>query len=309
MWPRIYGAKSSSFRALAGLAVSVLFGIAEVCSQEFNGQVIVNSDQVSQTNQQIFQTLERSLNDFVNKSRWTRISTLPAERVNVTFFFTITSYEADFFEGSLQVQSSRPVFNTSYDSPIFNYKDTNVRFRYEEFQPLVYNPNGFDSNLVAIMSYYLYIVLGLDADTFALNGGDPYFEQARTILTQAQGSGFTGWNPDPSNRSRFELVDNLLSNTFKEYRTAMYNYHRKGLDILSDNNSTGKQIIYGSIRLLENQVKRRPNSFLIQVFFDAKAEEIVQIFSGGPQVDIAGLKRTLERVAPFYSNSWKKIKT
>ncbi len=300
-----------SFRCKPAILLTGLLWIttAYLTAQEFNAQVVVNSEQVNQTNQQIFQTLERSLNDFVNKSRWTQIQAPPEERINVRFFFTITSYEADFFQGNLQVQSSRPVFNTSYDSPVFNFKDPNVTFRYQEFQPLVYNQNAFDSNLVAIMSYYLYIILGLDADTYAPNGGDAFYEQARRILTQAQGSGFTGWNPDPSNRSRFELVDNLLSNTFKEYRTVMYNYHRKGLDIMADNNSTGKQIVYGSIRLLENQVKRRPNSFLVQVFFDAKAEEIVQIFSGGPQVDLAGLKATLQRVAPFYSSSWKKIKS
>lgn len=306
MWLATFGTKSSPFKAAGFLITFLIFN--GLCAQEFNGQVVINSEQVNQTNQQIFQTLERSLNDFVNKNRWTQIRTQAGERINVRFFFTFTNYEDDFFQGNLQVQSSRPVYNASYDSPIFNYRDGNVSFRYQEFQPLVYNPNSFDSNLVAIMSYYIYLVLGLDADTFAMNGGDPYYEQARKILTQAQGNGFAGWAPDASNRSRFELVDNLLSNTFREYRTAMYNYHRKGLDILSDNNSTGKQIIYGSIRLFENLIKRRPNAFLVQVFFDAKAEEIVQIFSDGPQVDLAGLKATLERVAPFYSSNWKKIR-
>jgi hypothetical protein len=150
-------------------------------------------------------------------------------------------------------------------------------------------------------------MLGLDADTFSLQGGDPYYRQAQRIVTQAQGNGLAGWQQETGARTRFELVDNLLSNTFREYRIALYNYHRKGLDIMADNNSTGKQVIAGSIRLFETLIKRRPNAFLIQTFFDAKSEEIRSIFSDGPQVDLVRLTETLNRVAPFYSDTWKKI--
>ncbi|MGB5228236.1 MAG: DUF4835 family protein, partial [Eudoraea sp.] len=172
----------------------------------------------------------------------------------------------------------------------------------------VYNPNVFDSNLVGVISYYVYIILGLDADTFALEGGTEFYKEAQQIVTQAQGSSFSGWRQTASdNRTRFELVDNLLSNTFREYRIAMYNYHRKGLDILGDNNSTGKQVIAGSMRLFETLTQRRPNAFLIQTFFDAKSEEIQDIFSDGPKVDIVALKETLNKVAPFYSTTWDEI--
>ena len=159
------------------------------------------------------------------------------------------------------------------------------------------------------MAYYAYIILGLDADTFALEGGTEFYKKAQQIVTQAQGSNFAGWSQSAtSNRTRFVLVDNLLSNTFREYRIAMYNYHRKGLDILGDNNSTGKQVISGSMRLFETLIKRRPNAFLIQTFFDAKAEEIRNIFSDGPKVDVVSLKETLNRVAPFYASTWNEIK-
>ena len=135
-------------------------------------------------------------------------------------------------------------------------------------------------------------MLGIDADTFELEGGTDFYRKAQNIVTQAQGSSALGWSQDTSERTRFELVDNLLSNTFKEYRVAMYNYHRKGLDILADNNSTGKQVVAGTMRLLETLVKRRPNAFLIQTFFDAKSEEIQNIFSDGPKVDVVQLKET-----------------
>ncbi|WP_435622639.1 DUF4835 family protein [Flagellimonas sp.] len=282
---------------------SCAFGVA----QELNCEVVVNSDQVNQTNQQIFRTLERSLNDFVNKSKWTNRVFRENERISARMFITVTQYESDRFEANIQIQSSRPVYNTSYESPVFNYKDNAFNFIYQEFQPLVYNENVFESNLIAVVAYYVYIIIGLDADTFSLQGGDDYYRRAQNIVTQAQGTNSAGWSQETGTRSRFELVDNLLSNSFREYRIAMYNYHRKGLDILGDNNSTGKQVIAGSLRLFETLIKRRPNAFLIQTFFDAKSEEIQNIFSDGPKVDIVRLKETLNRVAPFYSNIWNEI--
>ncbi|MEM9363298.1 MAG: DUF4835 family protein [Bacteroidota bacterium] len=286
---------------------SFLFACTLGTAQELNCEVVVNSDQVNQTNQQIFRTLERSLNDFVNKNKWTNRVFRENERINARMFITVTQYESDRFEANIQIQSSRPVYNTSYESPIFNYKDNAFNFIYQEFQPLVYNENVFESNLIAVVAYYVYIIIGLDADTFSLQGGDDYYRRAQNIVTQAQGTNSAGWSQETGTRSRFELVDNLLSNSFREYRIAMYNYHRKGLDILGDNNSTGKQVIAGSLRLFETLIKRRPNAFLIQTFFDAKSEEIQNIFSDGPKVDIVRLKETLNSVAPFYSNIWNEI--
>ena len=271
--------------------------------------ITVNSDQINQTNQQVFQTLERSLNDFVNKSKWTNRVYNENEKVNARMFITVTEFSNPGFRATIQIQSSRPVFNTSYESPIFNYKDNQFTFEYVEFEPLVYNPNSFDSNLVGVISYYVYIILGLDADTFSLEGGNEYYEKAQAIVTQAQGTSYIGWSQSSTeNKTRFILVDNLLSNTFREYRIAMYNYHRKGLDIMGDNNSTGKQVIAGSMRLFETLIKRRPNAFLIQAFFDAKSEEIANIFSDGPKIDVVALKETLNNVAPFYSSTWNEIK-
>ncbi len=291
------------FIAIICAAFSISLG-----AQELNCVVTVNSDQVGQTNQQIFKTLERSLNDLVNKNKWTNRIYKENERVNARMFITITEYESNRFKASIQIQSSRPVFNTSYESSILNYKDNQFNFEYIEFQPLVYNENVFDSNLVGVISYYVYVILGLDADTYTLEGGNENYRKAQAIVTRAQGSNFAGWSQSSSGRTRFELVDNLLSNTFREYRIAMYNYHRKGLDILADNNSTGKQIISGTMRLFETLIKRRPNAFLIQIFFDAKSEEIRNIFSDGPKVDIVKLKETLTNIAPFYSSTWNEIK-
>lgn len=276
--------------------------------QELNCTVTVNSDQVSQTNQQVITTLERSLTEFINKTRWTNRVFRENERINCRFFITVTNFESSRFQATIQVQSSRPVYNTSYESPVLNYKDDQFNFEYFEFQPLVFNENVFNSNLVGVISYYVYMVLGLDADTFELESGTEFYKKAQGIVTQGQGSNFAGWGQtSANNRNRFQLVDDLLSNTYREYRIALYNYHRKGLDILADNNSTGKQIIAGTLRLFETLNQRRPNAFLIQTFFDAKAEEIQNIFSDGPKVDVVQLKETLNRVAPFYASTWSQI--
>lgn len=276
-------------------------------AQELNCVVTVNSNQVNQTNQQIFKTLEHSLTAFINNSQWTTRKYGQNERVNARMLLTVTEYESDRFEANLQIQSSRPIYNTSYESPVFNYKDNIFTFQYQAFQPLAYNENVFDSNLTGVISYYVYIILGLDADTFSREGGDEFYKKAQRIVMQAQSSGFPGWSQEPGKRTRFELVDNLLSNTFREYRMVLYNYHRKGMDILVDNNNAGKQVIAGSLRLFETLISRRPNAFLLQTFFDAKAEEIQNIFSDGSKIDIVKLKETLNRVAPFYSSAWNQI--
>ena len=284
-----------------------IISFVPLSAQELNCTVTVNSDQVAQTNQQVFKTLERSLNDFVNKNKWSNRVYNENERVNAQMFITITEYESNRFKGNIQIQSSRPVFNASYQTPVFNYKDNQFNFEYIEFQPLIFNENIFESNLVSVISYYVYVILGLDADTFSLEGGNDYFRIAQNIVAQAQSSNTAGWSQS-TDRNRFELVDNLMSNTFREYRVAMYNYHRKGIDILADNNSTGKQVIAGTMKLFETMISRRPNAILIQTFFDAKSDEIQNVFSDGPKVDVVKLKETLNRIAPLYSSTWNEIK-
>lgn len=295
-------------RNLVLVTICFLFSFT-IVAQELNCVITLNSDQVSQGDLPVFKTLERSLNDFVNKNKWSNRIYKESERINAQMFITVTNYESNRFECTIQIQSSRPVFNTSYETPVFNHKDNSFSFEYIEFQPLIFNENIFESNLVAVIAYYANIMLGLDADTFSLEGGTDNFRTAQKIVTQAQGSSFRGWNRTADDkRSRFELVDNLLSNSYREYRVAMYNYHRKGLDILGDNNSTGKQVIAGTMKLFATLQKRRPNAFLISTFFDAKSEEILNVFSDGPKVDIIKLKETLNDVAPLFSTTWSKIK-
>mgnify|MGYP001201529271 FL=1 len=285
-----------------------LFFCFKLQSQELNAQVIVNSDLVNQTNQQIFKTLERSLNEFVNTQAWTNKEFLNQEKITCSFVLNLSGYSNDQFEATLQIQSQRPVFDTNYDSPILNFLDKDIVFSYQEFQPLFFNESSFESNLISLISFYAYIILGLDADTFAINGGNAYFEEARQIVNLAQTTSRKGWKPADGVRNRFWLIDALRSNTFREYRQTLFNYHRKGLDQMTTDPNAGKIALMEAIQQLEPLFNRRPNAFLIQLFFDAKVEEIVNLFQEGPKVNFKKTEDVLKKIAPFFGARWKQIR-
>lgn len=290
------------------LSILLLCVVSFSIAQELNCQIKVDVQQVNQTNQQIFKTLERSLNDFVNKTQWTNKKYAPSERINCSMIINVSEYDSDQFIATIQVQSSRPVYNSSFESSVFNFNDRQFKFVYQEFQPIVYNPNAFTTNLVAVIAYYVYVVLGIDADTFSPRGGSDYYAQAQQIVNLSQSSPFLGWKEADGNRTRWRLLDNMLNNTYKEYRTVMYDYHRVGMDLMADDPRAAKSTIAKSMELFLALNNRRPNSFLMQTFFDAKAEEIQSIFSGGPKINVVKLVETLNRVAPFHASKWGKIK-
>jgi len=277
-------------------------------AQELNAQVIVNSDLVNQTNQQIFKTLEQSVNEFLNTQVWTDQELLTQEKITCSFVFNLTGYNNDQFEATLQVQSQRPVFDSNYDTPILNFLDRDIVFSYQEFQPLFFNQSSFESNLVSLLSFYAYVIIGLDSDTFIENGGSASYEQAFQVVNLAQVTSRKGWKPSDGTRNRFWLIDNLRANTFREYRIALYVYHRSGLDQMTSAPSDGKKAIMQAIQQLEPLFLRRPNAFLLQIFFDAKVEEIVKLFKDGPKVDFKSTETVLKKIAPFFGSRWKQIK-
>lgn len=276
-------------------------------TQELNCNIVVNAQLTGNENVQVFKTLERQLNEFVNNTSWTNIPFKPQERINCNMMITIQDYDTDIFRATLQIQSSRPVFNSSYSTPIYNFNDRDFTFQYLEFQNLIFNPNQFESNLVSVITFHIFMILGLDADSFQYHGGDNFFKQAQTILNYSQQENYKGWKVEDGNQTRFILIDNLLSPTFEEFRTAMYQYHIKGLDVMSTDPKKGKDQISEAILELSAMNSRRPNSFLMRVFFDAKADEIEEIFSDGPSVDIADLVSVLTKIAPTYSSKWRNI--
>ena len=290
------------------LILSLFFSIKTSHAQELNAQVIVNSDLVNQTNQQVFKTLERSINELINTQVWTGESYLNQEKITCSFVFNLTRYNNGQFEATLQVQSQRPVFDTNYDSPILNFLDKDIVFSYQEFEPLFFNKSSFESNLISLISYYAYIIIGMDADSFSQKGGTPFYESALQVVNLAQTSSGKGWKPSDGTRNRFWLIDALRSNTFREFRQTLYDYHRKGLDTMTEDPLEGKKSLMNALNQLEPLNQRRPNNFLIQMFFDAKVEEIVNLFQEGPKVDFKETEEILKKIAPFFGARWKQIK-
>jgi len=282
--------------------------IGKTNAQELNAQVIVNSDLVNQTNQQVFKTLERSLNELINTQVWTSEAYLNQERITCSFVFNLTRYNNGQFEANLQVQSQRPVFDTNYDSPILNFLDKDIVFSYQEFEPLFFNQTSFESNLISLISYYAYVIIGMDADSFEQKGGSTYYNNAFQVVNLAQTSSSNGWKPSDSTRNRFWLIDALRSNTFREFRQTLYDYHRGGLDKMTEDPLEGKTKLMEALNNLEPLNQRRPNNFLVQIFFDAKVEEIVNLFQEGPKVDFKETEEILKKIAPFFGARWKQIK-
>jgi hypothetical protein len=277
-------------------------------SQQLNCTVQVNAEKLASTNNQVFKTLQTAISEFVNKTDWTGESLKQNEKVNCSMIININSYDSNQFTATIQVQSSRLVFNSTYTTPVFNYNDKDFNFSYIEYENLNFDPSSFSSNLVSVLSFYSYMILGFDGDTYALKGGTSAFNTAQQILTVAQSGGYKGWSQSDSNQNRFFLINDVVSGTFDAYREAMYKYHREALDTMSEDLKGAKAKIVESINVLNGIYKVRPNAFLTRVFFDAKGDEIVSILSGGPNMPLTDTIETLNKLSPINSSKWASIK-
>lgn len=286
----------------------ILLFTSSAIAQELNCTVVVNAQQTGDENLPVFKTMQRQINEFINKTKWTKKNYAPQERINCSMFINIQDYNSDVFQATLQVQSSRPVFGSSYSTPVYNYNDKDFTFRYLEYQNMVYSPTQFESNLISLLSFHVYMILGMDADTFEQKGGEEHYKQAQTIMQYSQQENFRGWDQNDGLQTRFVLIDNILSPTYKEVRNALYAYHIGALDTFYKSPKLSKEKIGNALKQLQIMNRRRPNSYILRVFFDAKAEEIEQIFSGGPSVNIAETVGVLNGIAPMHSAKWRNIK-
>lgn len=292
-------------RNILSLFLVLIFSCSQ--AQELNCTVTVNAQKLPNANQSVFKTLETALNEFVNRTQWTSQNFKQNEKINCSMYITFSSNNSDQFVATIQVQSSRPIHNSSYASPILNFNDKDFSFKYAEFESLNYNPTAFESNLVSVISFYSYVILGMDADSFVAESGNTYFETAQNISNVAQQSGYKGWTQADGNQSRYFLINDLLSPTFREVRLTMYDYHN-GLDLMNQDLKASKEKIKKSLLNLSKLNATRPNAFLTRVFFDAKSDEIVSIFSGGPTISITDLVDNLNRISPLNSSKWSSIK-
>lgn len=286
----------------------LLFSIHSI-AQELNCLITVNSEQIRGSNRQVFETLQTALTEFINQTKWTNKSIQPNERINCAMNIIVTSRNDNRFEATIQVQSTRPVFNSSYSTPILNIKDNNFSFTYNEFDPLLYNRNTFDSNLISTIVFYVYTIIGLDADSFSKFGGQEALKEAENVMLQAQQSGIESWQNVVGKQNRFLLITNLLSEDLKMYRNVLYDYHIQALDNFSTNKKFAKQKIEDTVMNLERIFNKSVANFLIRVFFDAKANEIVSIYSDGPKTrNPVKFANTLQKISPTNSDLWRAIK-
>jgi hypothetical protein len=276
-------------------------------SQQLNCIVNVNTQKITNTNQQIFKTLEQSVTEFVNKTDWTGKVYNQNEKISCSFYITIVSYSADQFSATIQVQSSRPIYNSTYSSPVINFNDKDFNFKYTEFENLIYNENSFESNLVSVLAYYCYMIIGMDQDSFALEAGTENFEKSQNITNLAQQSGYKGWSQLDGNQNRYFYINDLLSPTFTAIRKTNFDYHT-GLDVMTKDLKTSKEAIKNAILNLAKLNLSKPNAFLTRTFFDAKSDEIVSIFTGGPSVSISDLTDALNKISPLNSSKWVTLK-
>ena len=279
------------------LFLSLLFSFSfkTLNAQELNARVQVISDNIQKTNKQVFTTMETAIREFLNNRKWTNENYSVEERIRCQFVVTIKSINNDIYSGTLQIQYSRPVYNSGYSSQVFIYSDNDFQFQYLQFDRLDYADNASLSNLTSVLAFYVYTIIGLDHDTYKLNSGKEYFGKAQNVLATNSNSNYPGWKNNESRKNRFWLIDNLISPAFDNYHSCLYNYHRLGMDQMYDPNKqkNAKEIIKQSLLSLKKVNDMRRNSFVMELFFDAKSQEIINIFSGGTPMQLADLKELL----------------
>ena len=289
----------------------LLFSALLSNSQELNCRVQVNAQKIQGTNKQVFENMQKTLYEFMNNTKWTANVFSFDERIECTIQINLTEQvSTDRYKGTIQIQSNRPVYNTSYNTVLLNFRDNDIEFPYVEFQSLDFNENTFTDNLTSILAYYAYLIIGYDYDTFSESGGDPYFEIAQKIVNNAQNSGVTGWKAFENKRNRYWIVENLLSSKYEGCRTFMYRYHRLGLDIMESKVGEGRAEISEDLKLLQKVFRDKPDPQLsyLKLIFDAKADEFVNIFSEGFPDEKNRVYNILKEINPSNLAKYEKIK-
>lgn len=281
----------------------------EFSAQELNCQVQVNYSQIQGSVTRIYESMQSDIRDFMNSNKWTNDEFKPEERIQCNILITLNSKEgADVYKATIQVISSRPVFNSDYQSPMLNINDKDLEFQYIENTPLVFSPDQFRSNLTSVLAFYAYLIVGYDYDSFSLKGGDPYFGICQQIINSAQTSAGSGWRANDSDRNRYWIIENLLAGNFIALREAIYSYHRLGMDIMYESVINGRTQIFSSLELIKKVHQAKPLAYATQIFFLAKADELVNIFSAASPQEKSRAFTILETVDPGDLNKYNKLK-
>jgi hypothetical protein len=281
-------------------------------AQELLCNIQVSAQRIQGSNRQVFQTMQRDIYEFMNNTVWTNHVYNYSERIDCNILINLTEQlSADEFRGTIQVQLRRPVYNTTYNSTILNFVDNNVQFRYVEFQPLEFDPNSHRSNLVSLLAYYAYLIIGFDYDSFSMEGGSEFFSVAEKIVTNAQNAPETGWKPydGTRNRNRYWLVKNILDKQYQFVRRFVYEYHITGLDGMESNINESRTYMVESLRLLQQVYRTRPDPFMyyLQIVLEAKSDELVNIYSSAFPEEKSRVVQILNEIDPANKSKYEKI--
>mgnify|MGYP001134786840 CR=1 FL=1 len=295
-------------KAVVLLILLLSISLSGMAQQEMNCMVSIATPSLSETDREIMRTLQTDLREFINQRNWTNYQFQSRERIEASILITVNErIGSDEYRATIQVQSRRPVYQTSYSTPVFNHQDRDFHFRYIENQPLDYVDNAFTSNLTAVIAYYVYIIIGFDFDTFAPMGGTPYFEMAQNIVNTAQNAPERGWKSFESQRNRYWLLENLFNPTYRNIRQAMYIYHRQGFDKMVENMDLARGEIINSLEMIQRVQRERPGSFLLQAVMTAKSDELVNLFSEASPMDRNRAISILTELDPANSAKYRRM--
>lgn len=284
---------------------------SRVSAQELNCQVTLITDiktEVTSAEKELFDQLKQTIYDMMNNTAWTKDKFKVEERINCQLQLQINTINNGTFTGSLQVQYSRPVFNSSYNTTVFNFQDDDFQFSYSRNTVLIYAPNQFRDNLTSILAFYAYYIIGLDYDTFSLKGGTPYFTEAQQIVTNAQNSGAPGWKSnEQGKRNRYWLVDNQLQQLFEPLREGLHEYHRLGMDKLYENKDEARKAIYNALNKMSKISATRPNSINLLNFAQSKRDEIKNLYLDATAQEKTEVVAVLKKIDPANSSRYEEI--
>lgn len=285
-------------------------GVAPLAAQELNCTVEFNTDQVSGTNKSVFETLQQAVSDYMNTTTFTPAQFGANEKIECRMFFTIKEYSDDgTVKGDLQIQSSRPVYNSSYTTTLINFKDTKIDFAYQEGEPLVFSVNNMESQLTAILNFYAYLILAVDFDSFAPMGGEPFWERLKTIVQMAQSSGEVGWKAFEDTKNRSAVLSAFTEGkSGQAVRQMLYDYHRQGLDQMALSVDKGRATVTSSLDAIATVYSMQPMSVILSMFKDAKLGELVNIYSKAPAEERIKVYKLLQPIYPAEENQLTQIK-
>ena len=260
----------------------MILATPRAAAQELNCTVEIDVSSLS-SNQQVFETLREAVNEYMNNTKFTTAQFSPNEKIECRLFLTVKEYTDDVVKGDLQIQSTRPVYNSSYTTTLINFKDNKIEFTYRENEPLVFSETTMESNLTAILNYYAYLILAIDFDSFSPRGGQPYFDRLATIVQLAQSSGETGWKAFEDNRNRSAVLSAFTDPNTEGLRDMIYQYHRRGLDEMSMSPDKGRATITQALETLRKVLQTAPMSVALSMWRDAKLDELINVYSQGSQ--------------------------